>query len=146
MKKEIVNQPEELQGFRVVQDEKEIMEALKKGETVMHWEAGNSMYPLLMHMEYCKISPIEKVFETINIEGRQYFVGKPVFCHFVYPLKQGGYGDFYMLHRCTEVYERDGEVYYKIEGTDGTNFGWTKDVYGIAESTNIFQDESILWS
>jgi len=146
MKREIVNEPKEVKGFRVVQDGKEIMEALKKGETVMHWEAGNSMMPLLMHMEYCKISPIDKVFETINIKGWDYFVGKPVFCHFKYTLKEGGFGDFYMVHRCTEVYERDGEVYFRIEGTDGTHFGWTKDVYGVAESTGVFQDEVVLWN
>ena len=145
MKKEIVNEPKEVKGFRVVQDGKEIMEALKKGETVMHWEAGNSMMPLLMHMEYCKIIPIDKVFETINIKGWDYFVGEPVFCHFVYKTDQG-YQDFYMVHRCTEVYERDGEVYYRIESTDGTHFGWTKDVYGVAESTGVFQDEVVLWN
>jgi hypothetical protein len=145
MKKEIVNEPKEVKGFRVVQDGKEIMEALKAGETVMHWESGYSMHPIISHMEYCKIIPIDKVFEGINIKGWDYFVGKPVFCHFVYKTEQG-YQDFYMVHRCTEVYERDGEVYYRIESTDGTHFGWTKDVYGVAESTGVFQDEVVLWN
>lgn len=143
--KRIVNQPEEIDGYRVVQDGEEIMKALKNGETVMHWEAGNSMTPLLMHLEFCRIIPLEKVYDKINPEGWNYFVGKPVFCHFLYKTEQG-YQDFYMVHRCTEVIERDGEVYYRIEGTDGSHFGWTKDVYGIAESTNIFQDEEALWS
>ena len=142
MKKEIVNNPKEVKGYRVVQDGKEIMEALKNGETVMHWEAGNSMMPLIFHMEYCKITPIG----NLPILNKDFIIGKPVFCHFVYPLKEGGYGDFYMVHRCTEIYERDGELYFRIEGTDGTHFGWTKDVYGIAESTGIFQDESALWN
>lgn len=146
MKKEIVNEPKEINSYRVVQDGKEIMDALKSGETVMHWESGYSMHPIISHMEYCKITPLEKVFERINAKGWDYFVGKPVFCHFVYPLKEGGNGDFYMVHRCTEVYERDGEIYYRIDSTDGTCFGWTKDVYGIAESTGIFQNEEILWS
>jgi len=146
MKKEIVNEPKEINSYRVVQDGKEIMDALKSGETVMHWESGYSMHPIISHMEYCKITPLEKVFERINAKGWDYFVGKPVFCHFVYPLKEGGHGDFYMVHRCTEVYERDGEIYYRIDSTDGTCFGWTKDVYGIAESTGIFQNEEILWS
>jgi hypothetical protein len=139
---EIVNEPKELKGYRVVQDGKEIFEALKKGETVMHWEAGNSMHPILMHMEYCRIRPIGKI--TVGID-KEFIIGKPVFCHFVYPLKEGGYEDFYMVHRCTEIIERDDELYFRIEGTDGTNFGWTKDVYGIAESTGVFQDESVLW-
>jgi hypothetical protein len=143
MEKEIVNEPKELKGFRVVQDGKEIMEALKNGETVMHWESGYSMHPILMHMEYCKIEPIGEI--TVEM-SKGFIIGKPVFCHFVYPLKEGGFGDFYMVHRCTEMYTRDGEVYFKIEGTDGNCFGWTKDVYGIAESTGVFQDEVALWN
>ena len=31
----------------------------------------------------------------------------------------------YMVHRCTEVFVRNGEFYFKIEGTDGTVFGLT---------------------
>ena len=137
MEKEIVNEPKELQGYRVVQDGKEIFEALQKGETVMHWESGNSMYPLLMHMEYCKISPVEKH----NVKQ-----GDPVFCKFKYRDNEGKIQDAYMVHRCTEIFVRNGEWYFRIEGTDGTVFGWTKDVYGVAERTNIFQDEIALWS
>ena len=142
MRREIVNNPKELCGLRVVQDSKEIMEALKNGETVMHWESGYSMHPLLSHLEYCKIIPIEKA----NVIGKDYFVGKPVFCHFKYRTNEGVYEDFYMVHRCTEVYTRDDETYYRIDGTDGTHFGWTKDVYGVAESTGVFQDEAVLWN
>lgn len=138
MKKEIVNEPKELQGYRVVQDNEEIFKALQNNETVMHWESGNSMYPLLMHMEYCKISPAEK--KDINI-------GDPVFCKFVYFDKiNNKQEDIYMVHRCTDKVVRDGEPYFKIEGTDGTVFGWTKNVYGKAESTNVFQDERALWA
>ena len=147
MKKTIVNEPKELEGFRVVQDGAEIMEALSNGETVMHWESGYSLHPLISHMEYCKITPIDKIYERINIEGNNFFVGKPVFCRFVYKDKESGYPrDIFMVHRCTEVYERDGERYFRIESTDGTHFGWTTDVYGIAENTGIFQDERVLWN
>ena len=138
MEKTIVNQPKELQGYRVVQDGEEIYKALQNGETVMHWESGNSMYPLLMHMEYCKISPREK---------HHIAAGQPVFCSFLYRDKEDGQlKTAYMVHRCTEVFVRGGEYYFKIEGTDGTVFGWTKDVYGIAERTIVFQDEVALWS
>ena len=137
MKKEIVNEPKELNGYRVVQDGEEIKKALENGETVMHWEAGDSMYPLLMHMEYCKISPIEK--HAVN-------AGDPVFCKFYYRDEEKQLHEIYMVHRCTEVFVRGGEYYFKIEGTNNQYFGWTKDVYGRAERTNIFQDESVLWS
>lgn len=39
--KKIVNEPREIDGMRVVQDSWEIAEALKNGETVLHWEALN---------------------------------------------------------------------------------------------------------
>ena len=135
--REIVNQPEELNGYRVVQDGKEIYEALQKGETVMHWEAGDSMYPILMHMEYCKIHPVEK--HAVK-------QGDAVFCKFYYRGEDQEIHEIYMVHRCTEVFVRGGEYYFKIEGTNNQYFGWTKDVYGIAERTNIFQDEEALWS
>ena len=100
MKKEIVNQPEEINGIKVVQDEKEILSALQNGEEVMHYEFGNSLFPILKGGEYCRIIPIGKITVGIN---KEFIIGKPVFCHFVYPLKEGGYGDFYMVHRCTEI-------------------------------------------
>lgn len=142
MAKEIVNNPETLHGYKVVQDGKEIYEALQKGETVMHWESGNSMFPLLKNMEYCKIYPVGD-----NKFVKDTILGKPVFCSFKYRDREDNkIKDAYMVHRCTEVYERDGELYFKIESTDGTVFGWTTNVYGIAESTNIFQDEMALWN
>ena len=135
--REIVNQPDELDGYRVVQDGKEIYEALQKGETVMHWESGNSMYPILMHMEYCKIYPVEK-----HVVKQ----GDAVFCKFYYRGEDQEIHEIYMVHRSTEVFVRGGEYYFKIEGTNNQYFGWTKDVYGIAERTNIFQNEDVLWS
>ena len=59
MKEEIIlnNQPKDIDGFRVVQEGEEIFKALQNGETVMHWESGNSMFPILKNREYCKIIP-----------------------------------------------------------------------------------------
>jgi len=132
MKEEIIlnNQPKDIDGFRVVQEGEEIFKALQNGETVMHWESGNSMFPILKNREYCKIIPANK--DEIR-------PGMPVFCKFLYRTEEGFTASLYMVHRCTEIYNRDGELYFKIEGTNGTLFGWTPDVYGIAESTNIFQ-------
>lgn len=136
MEKQIVNEPKEIDGYRVVQDEKEIYEALSNGETIMHWESGNSMYPILMHMEYCKIHPAKK---------QEIKIGDAVFCKFLYRNEERKISDIYMVHRCTDIVVRGDEYYFKIESTDNTLFGWTKDVYGVAESTNIFQDEEALW-
>ena len=51
--RQIVNEPNEINGIKVVQNPQEIEEKLKNGETVYHWEAGDSMQPLINHMEYC---------------------------------------------------------------------------------------------
>ena len=123
----IVDNPKEVNGFRVVQDEYEIAVALSNGETVMHWERGTSMYPILMDAEYCKISPVKK--ENVK-------VGDAVFCCFLDEERT----PYFMVHRCTEIYNRDGELFFKIEGTTGQIFGWTPEVLGIAESTNVFNE------
>ena len=72
--KRIVNEPQEIDGLRVVQDSEEIYRALKQGETVMHWESGSSMFPILMHLEYCRIRPLQ--------EGEEPNAGDAVFCSF----------------------------------------------------------------
>ena len=126
MAKEIrfVNRPHDVDGYRVVDDGEEIKQALLNGETVMHWEFGNSMFPFLKSGEYCLIHPINSPDE-VN-------VGNPVFCTFK--------GAYHMVHRCTDKYERDGITYYQISTTDGRVYGWTNEVWGVAESTNVFQE------
>jgi len=119
-----VNNPPEIDGIRVVQDGLDIMKALVTGETVLHWEFGNSMFPILMSGEYCKIRPITNPNE-VNI-------GDPVFCSFQ--------GQYFMVHRCIDKVERDGAMWFKIGTTGNTVYGWTDEVYGIAEPTNIFQE------
>jgi hypothetical protein len=119
-----VNRPDTLDGLRVVDDGEDILQALQNGETVMHWEFGNSMFPYLKSGEYCKIRPIASIDE-VNI-------GDAVFCTFR--------GAYHMVHQCTNKYERDGHVYCQISTTSGTVYGWTDEVWGIAESTNVFQE------
>lgn len=118
-----VNRPAEVDGYRVVDDGEEIRQALVNGESVMHWEAGNSMFPILKHMEYCLIRPIKSPDEVM--------VGEPVFCTF--------HGQYHMVHRCTDKYERNGVTYFQISTTDGRVYGWTNEVWGVAQSTNVFQ-------
>ena len=47
-----VKSPKEIDNIKVIQDGQKIKEALLNGETVMHWEYGDSMYPILMSGEY----------------------------------------------------------------------------------------------
>ena len=85
----IVNEPETIDGIRVVQDSEEIAEALRHGETVYHWEAGDSMRPLINHMEYCRIVPIHP--ESVQR-------GDAVFCKMT-----SEQGDYYMVHQVWEI-------------------------------------------
>jgi hypothetical protein len=125
-----VDQPTKIDGFRVVQDSEEIAEALRNGETVYHWEAGDSMSPMLRHMEYCKIVPLgaDEIKE-----------GDAVFCKLnsdTNPLFH-----YYMVHQVWQKanFGHDGKTWYKIGSTMSTIFGWSSEVLGKAYGTDIFQ-------
>lgn len=124
----IVNDPKIIDGLRVVQDENEIAKALENGETVMHWELGNSMAPIIRNAEYCKISPLN---------GTEVKRGDAVFCKMD--------EDYYMVHQVIEISDSgyDGKKWYKIGSTNSTIFGWTQDVLGIAKGTDIFQCDEV---
>jgi hypothetical protein len=126
-----VDQPTKIDGFRVVQDSEEIAEALRNGETVYHWEAGDSMSPMLRHMEYCKIVPLgaDEIKE-----------GDAVFCKLnsdTNPLFH-----YYMVHQVWQKanFGHDGKTWYKIGSTMSTIFGWSSEVLGKVYGTDIFQE------
>lgn len=125
----IVNEPKEIDGIRVVQDPYEIEKALKNGETVYHWEMGDSMSPLIKHMEYCKIKP------CVPVEVKR---GDAVFC----VLHDDMGGSWPMVHQVWEISDAShtNELWFKIGSTGTSIFGWTKEVYGIAKGTDIFQE------
>ena len=127
MERKIVNSPTTLKingdELRVVQDNEEILKCLKNGETVVHWEGGYSLHPIIQNMEYCKISPIK----TEDVK-----VGMCVFCC----LENGTL----MVHRVNDIITRNGVKWFKIGDTWDTTYGWTPNVFGLAESTDYFQD------
>ena len=127
--KKIVNEPEKINGIRVVQDYKQNEIALKNDETVYHWEFGTSLAPLINDMEYCQIKPCAPT----DVKR-----GDCVFC-----ILRGEDGREYpMVHQVWEISDasHDGELWFKIGSTSSTIFGWTKEVYGIAKGTNIYQE------
>jgi hypothetical protein len=126
----IVNEPQEIDGIRVVQDGEEIANALRHGETVYHWEAGDSMTPIIRHMEYCKIIPCNPI--DINR-------GDAVFCRIVDPNTNEGY---YMVHQVWEISNcsHDHRRWFKIGSTGTSIFGWSCEVLGKAYGTDIFQE------
>ena len=125
----IVNEPKKIDGLRVIQDSYEMEEALKNGESFYHWEMGDSMSPLIKHMEYCKVTPC-----TPHDVKR----GDAVFC--VLHDEMGN--SWPMVHQVWEISDAShtGELWFKIGSTGTSIFGWTREVYGIAKGTDIFQE------
>ncbi len=120
-------QEEIIDGIRVIQDDDEIKKALLNGETVLHWEYGDSMSPLIKNTEYCKITPCKP---------QDVKRGDAVFC----VLEDENGNAYPMVHQVWEISDahHSGNLYFKIGSTMHSIFGWTDKVYGIAKGTNIF--------
>jgi len=131
--KKIVNEPREIDGMRIVQDSWEIAEALKNGETVLHWEAGTSMQPLINHMEYCKITP------CVPIDVKR---GDAVFC-----ILDDGMGHEYpMVHQVWEISDAShkNELWFKKGSTMTTNFGDMFTNCSLLTSAKSFNDSMLV--
>lgn len=130
----IVNNPTEYDGYRVVQNNEEIAEALKNGETVLHWEGGDSLTPLINHLEFCRIEPLRSIDDVKR--------GDCVFCRMTDPTTQIKY---YMVHQVWEISDsgHDRKKWFKIGSTMSTIFGWTQEVLGIAYGTDIYQSPRV---
>ena len=125
-----VNEPREIDGIKVVQDYEEIAKSLSNHEGVYHWEAGDSMTPLIRHMEYCKIVPCSP-FDVKR--------GDAVFCKMKDPASGN---EYYMVHQVWEISDcgHDGRKWFKIGSTGTSVFGWSCEVLGKAYGTDIFQE------
>ena len=109
----------------VVQSYESIKKFLDEGKTVVHWEGGDSLHPVIKNMEYCKISPI-------SIDDVK--VGDCVFCRLD--------SKYFMVHRVNDIINHNVQgKWFKIGNTWDNTYGWTQDVYGIAEATDVFQQE-----
>lgn len=125
----IVNRPEFINGIKVAKNYSEVIEALKNGESVMHFEFGDSLKPLLNSGEYAFIKPCNP-----NDVKR----GDCVFC-----LINDEYGNEYpMVHQVWEISDAShtNELWFKIGSTGTSIFGWSNKVYGIAKGTDIYQE------
>lgn len=97
--------------------------ALSEGKSVLHWEEGNSLYPIIKSREYCLVKPIKNI-DDVN-------VGDCVFC-----IVRG----YHMIHRVTDIITHENEgKWFKIGDTWDTTFGWTRNILGIATSTGYFK-------
>ena len=131
----IVNEPTEIDGIRVIQDEEEMEKALKNGESFYHWEFGDSMSPLIKNREYCLVKP------CVPHDVKR---GDAVFCVLTDEITRQRWP---MVHQVWEISDAShtNELWFKIGSTGTSVFGWTKEVYGIAKGTDIFQEFTPKW-
>ena len=124
-----VNQPKNIDGIEVIQDPIEMEEALKNGKQFYHWESGDSLSPLINNMEYCLIKPCAP---------RDIKRGDCIFC----VIQDASGFSHPMVHQVWEISDasHSNELWFKIGDTHTTVFGWTKEVYGVAKGTNIYQE------
>lgn len=118
-----VNSPKNIDGIEVVQENEAILEHLIHGDSVYHWERGESMEPVLHDKEYCLIKPIPKDYEIKQ--------GDAVFCNV---------NGYLMTHIVWMVSNTAKTPYYLIGSTSGSLYGWTNQVFGIAYGTRILEN------
>lgn len=132
MSKTVVDKPTNINGIRVVQDENEVLEALKKGEVICRFEWGDSMHPILKNGEYAKLIPIDDLSKIKR--------GDAVFCKIT---DEESGKPYYMTHMVWEIstssHDGDKKPWFKIGSSMTTIFGWTQDVYAIALGMNVFE-------
>lgn len=125
----LVNNPEKINDIRVAKNYDEVMEAMRNHESVMYYEFGDSLYPLVRSGEYVHITP------CVPIDVKR---GDVVFCI----LEDRAGNECPMVHQVWEISNAShtGELWFKIGSTMSTIFGWTTRVYGIARGTDVFQE------
>ena len=106
-----VNNPQTLDGLKVVQDIDEVVKTLQNGEAVARFEYGDSMQPILVNGQYARLTPTKTLPK----------IGDAVFC------KVNGY---WMTHMVWNVNE--ASKYCLIGSSDGDMYGWTNEVLAIA--------------
>lgn len=122
----IVKNPEELNGIKVYNNEREALRHILKGEEVARFEFGDSMMPILSSGQYCKLTPVKNTNE-IN-------VGDAVFCDL------NGYLMTHMvLMKSNSSY---GKPKFLISSSGLSVYGWTDKVYAIAKGIPFIEDSN----
>lgn len=106
-----VKNPQTLDGLKVVNNHQEMVEIISKGETIAHFEWGDSMSPILVDGQYCRLV---KTNETPQ-------VGDAVFCCV---------NGQWMTHMVWVVNRHSGQCF--IGSTSGSLYGWTDEILAIA--------------
>lgn len=123
LKREIVESPKEVCGIKVVNDIVSAVKELKKDKSIVRYERGNSLAPIINDGEYCIVQPISDVSEIKS--------GDVVLC------EVNGHLMTHMVHIVSSA--NCNKPYFLIGSSDLYMYGWTDKVYGIAFGTNVFE-------
>ena len=107
-----VGNPITLDGIRVINDTELLVNTLKEGETVAHWEYGDSMIPLLISGQYVRLEPIHETPHNGDIV--YCLVDGEWMCHMVWVVNR-------FTKQCL------------IGSTSGELYGWADEVIAIGK-------------
>ena len=123
--------PTKVKGIKVVQNIRDVIESLFKGEKVCRFEYGNSLYPIIKSGEFCLLSPIASIDEIK--------IGDIVFCK----IENGEYPT-YMTHMVVGMSSsaHDGNKWFQIGSSMGEIYGWTRTIFAKAQGmgTRMMED------
>ena len=121
-----VKSPHQLDGLKVIEDYKEMVETLENGEAIAHWERGDSMSPLLVDGQYVRLTPIYQIVTEAKLNADN---GDIVFC------KVNGE---WMCHMVWVSNKASGKCL--IGSTSGDLYGWTEDILAIGKPMPYIED------
>jgi hypothetical protein len=125
IKHQLVTAPFEINGVKVVNDIEKAVECLKNGEAIARYEFGDSMFPFLISGEYAIVKPVT----DLNAIKQ----GDAVLC------RLNGYLMTHMVLMTAHTGVNKDEPYFLIGNSLTQPYGWTDEIYGIAESTRIVE-------
>ena len=115
--------PDEIDGIAVIQDRYMAIDCLSKGQEILRFEFGDSMFPILESGQFCKLVPYK--------DGDEIKQGDCVFVNI-----NGSVG----THMVWMISENDSKKLYCIATTKGEVIGWTNYIiakaYGIPHIVN----------
>ena len=126
-----VENPSTINDVIVENDVLKVIQLLNNGNKVARFEFGDSMMPILQSGEYCILTPFNSDKQEANI-------GDIVFCIV------NGYVMTHMVLLKSRN-SKNEKPYYLIGGTNGQLYGWTNEIYAIAEGTRILEKNNLIF-
>lgn len=109
-------------GLKVIEDINEAVKVLENGETIAHWEWGESMMPILQSGQYVRLTPC---YTTPDVGD----------------IVLGYVNSHWTCHLALKVNKASG--WCQIGTTNGEEIGWTKDILAIGKPMPYIQNPNV---